>query len=229
MRRCRLESLGVSLPRRVMRRGSVAHAVAAGRDCLARSQYRAADVSVIINAGVHRDGHICEPAMAAYIQHRLGVNIDFRGPRTLAFDLQNGACGMLNAVHVLSALLLCGEVQVGMVVASEANCDRRPDPNSNLPRSGAALLLDLSPQREVGFGAFAFHTREAEAERVTSVVRLTTKRGRLLRRSDPAAEELFLDMAGAVVEDVLAREGLTRADLDLVVPAQLSPSRRTRS
>ena len=83
MRRCRIESLGVSPPRGGRPRwGSLKHAVVAGRSCLADSRYRRADVRVLINAGVHRDGHVCEPAIAAYIQHGLGINIEFQGRRT---------------------------------------------------------------------------------------------------------------------------------------------------
>ncbi len=175
VRRCRIESLGVSLPRRSwrpFRKGSVGHAVAAGQRCLRNTRHRPADVGVLVNAGVHRDGHVCEPAIAAYIQHRLGINVEFQGRPTLSFDLLNGGCGMLNAAHVVAAQMAAGLVGVGMVVASEANSDRRPDPGYPYPASGAALLLDLSPRRDAGFGAFAFETREEDADLYTSVVSL---------------------------------------------------------
>ncbi len=98
MRRCRIESLGVSLPRRRLRRwGSVRHAVEAGRRCLAASHYRPGDVEVLVNTGVYRDRHTCEPAMACYIQHRLGINVEFQGRRTASFDLLDGGVGMLSA------------------------------------------------------------------------------------------------------------------------------------
>ena len=63
MRRCRVESLGVSQERPHW--GSVRHAVEAGRHCLRASCYHPADVRVLVNTGVHRDGHVCEPAVAA--------------------------------------------------------------------------------------------------------------------------------------------------------------------
>ena len=51
--RCRLESLGASLPRRGGRRvGSLKHAVNAGREALQSSHYHAEDVALLINAGV---------------------------------------------------------------------------------------------------------------------------------------------------------------------------------
>lgn len=223
MRRCRIESLGSSLPRRHFPRwGSVRHAVEAGRRCLQASQHRKEAVGLLINAGVHRDNHICEPAMAVFIQHRLGINIEFQNRSTLAFDLQNGGCGMLDAAQVVGALLQNGEIEAGLVVASEANSDRHPDPRFAYPASGAALLLDLSPWRGRGFGEFAFHTRDDYADLYTSLVSLAEKRGRIVIQRRAELEDIYLSMAGAVVEAVLSKDGLRRQEIDFVVPAQIS-------
>lgn len=225
MRHGRIESLGVSLPgRRLFGWGSERHAVEAGRRCLAASRYRPSDVRVLVNAGVYRDGHVCEPAIAAYVQHALGVNVDFHGRRTLSFDLLNGGVGMLNAAHLLVSQMHAGEIQVGMVVASDANPDLRPDPESGVTASGAALLLDLSPRNGAGFGAFAFETREESADLYTAVVRLTEPRGRLLIRRRAELEEAFLACAAVAAKSALERDGLRREDVDLVVPSQVSPS-----
>lgn len=224
MTRVRIESVGVSLPGRwPFRRGSVSHAAAAGRRCLAASRVRPGDVGVLVSAGVYRDRHVAEPAIAAYIQHRLGINVEFQGRPTLAFDLLNGGCGMLNAAQVVVAMLQSGQAASGMVVAGEANSDRRPDPSSAVPRSGAALLLDLSTFDGSGFGAFAFRTHEEDADLFSAVVSLAVPRGRLIIRRQARLEEAWLGHAGAAVEEALAKEGLTRERLDLVVPAQVSP------
>lgn len=223
MRRCRIESLGVSLPRRHFRRwGSIRHAVEAGRQCLNASRHQKADVGLLINTGIHRDHHICEPAMAVYVQHRLGINIEFQKRSTLAFDLQNGGCGMLDAVRTVTALLQTGEIEAGLVVASEANPDRQPDPCFAYPASGAAILLDLSPWRDKGFGGFAFHTRDDYADAYTSLVSLAQKRGRIVLQRRAELEDIYLSMVGAVIEDVLTHDGLRREEIDLVVPAQIS-------
>jgi len=225
VRRCRIESLGVSPPRRgLLRWGSLKHAVVAGKRCLAASRYRPADVAVLVNAGVHRDGHVCEPAIACYVQHALGINIDFHGRRTLSFDLLNGGVGMLNAAHLLTAQMLAGDLQAGMVVASEANGDRRPDPQSTFAASGAALLLDLSPRNGAGFGTFVFDTHEEHADLYTAVVSLKEPRGRLLIRRRAELEDAWVAGASAAVKEALSRDGLRPADVDLVVPAQVSPS-----
>jgi 3-oxoacyl-[acyl-carrier-protein] synthase-3 len=228
VRRCRIESLGVSLPRRgLLRRrplqtSSVTHAVAAGRRCLAASSHGRADVRVLINTGVYRDGHVCEPAMACAIQRRLGINVEFQGRRTLAFDLLNGGCGMLNGLHVLCSLLRAGDASVGMVVSSEVNTDRRPDPSYPYSASGAAVLLDLAPRAATGFGAFAFETRDQHEHLYTSFVSLKQPRGRLVLSRQAELEEVYLEAVDTAVEKVLEEEHLRRADVTRVVPAQLS-------
>jgi len=227
MTRVRIESAGTSLPVWWQwRKGSVAHAVTAGRRCLAASGHRPSAVGVIVSAGVYRDGHVAEPAIAAYIQHRLGINIEFQGRSTLAFDLLNGGCGMLNAVQVVAAMLMSGQTEAGLVVAGEANSDRRPDSASAVARSGAALLLDLAPDTlarpGAGFGAFAFQTHDEDTEMFTAVVSLAEPRGRLLIRRQAGLEAAWLAHAAAAVDEVLAKEGLTREKIDLVVPAQIS-------
>ena len=186
------------------------------------SHHCKADIGLLINAGVHRDHHICEPAMAVFIQHRLGINIEFQSRSTLAFDLQNGGCGMLDAAQVVTALLQTGEIEAALVVASEANPDRHPDPRFIYPASGAALLLDLSPWRGRGFGEFAFHTRDDYADLYTSLVSLAEKRGRIVFSRRAELEDIYLSMVGAVIEDVLTQDCLHREEIDFVVPAQIS-------
>lgn len=226
--RCRIESMGVSPPgwRDLFpwgRRGSLWHAARAGRRALKGSSHRPAAVELLVNAGVHRDDHTCEPAMAAYIQHRLGINVEFQGRRTLSFDLSNGGCGMLNAVQVVCSLMHTGEAGVGMVVASESNRDRRPDPGYPYPGSGAALLLDISPRGDVGFGPFAFRTLDQHAGLYSSVVSLAVPRGRIVMRRSAELEDAWLGEARQVVDEALEKDGLRREEIDLVVPAQVSP------
>lgn len=223
MRSCRIESLGVSLPRRTLfSKGSLSHAVKAGRDCLKASRYNPNDVRLLINAGVYRDGHVCEPAIAAYIQHRLGINIEFQGRRTLAFDLLNGGCGLLNAMHVISSMLAAGEIDVGMAISSEANSDRKPDPSYTYPASGAAAILDVSPKKNLGFGAFSFHTDERQAELCASRVSLTVRYGKLTLSRHADLEAAYLEGAKHAVSQVLENDKLQPLDLDWVVPAQIS-------
>lgn len=162
--------------------------------------------------------------MACYIQHGIGINIEFQGRRTASFDLANGGVGMLNAIQVLWALITSGQAHVGMVVSSEVNTDRNPDPAYPYPGSGAAVLLDLAPRSGTGFGPFAFRTFEEHAELFTSHVRLDRKRGRLVMQRQSALEDVYLAGTTAAAAEILDRQGWRRDEVDLVVPAQISPS-----
>ena len=222
-RRVAIAGLGVSLPGfRLFHRGSVARAVEAGRRCLADAGRRPTEVGILIHAGVTRDHHVCEPANAAYIQHGLGINVEFQGARTCSFDLSNGGCGMLDAAHILCALLQEGTPRAGMITASEGNADLRAKGARPCPDSGAAILLELAPRPDTGFGSFAFHRRGEHADMAGTVVSLAEARGRLRTHRDPGLEERWLEMAGPVVDDVLARDGITRDEIDRVIPAQIS-------
>jgi 3-oxoacyl-[acyl-carrier-protein] synthase III len=228
-RRVRIVGIGASLPGfRLRRRGSVARAVEAGSRCLAAANRCPAEVGLLIHAGVTRDHHVCEPANAAYIQHRLGINVEFQGARTLSFDLVNGGCGMLDAAQLLSALLQEGTPRCGMVTASEGNVDRRGKGERPCPDSGAAVLLELSPHPGTGFGSFAFLSRSEYADMAETVVSLGEARGRLQVRRAPGLEDRWLEMAGPVLDEVLNRDGLNRDQIDRVIPAQISAGFLTR-
>ena len=225
MLRSRIVSLGVSLPgRRLFRNGSLDHAVRAGREALAHTTYWPADIELLINAGVHRDKHYAEPAFACFIQRELGLNIDFQGRQTFSYDLIDGAMGVLNALDTLDAHIKTGTVEVGMVVASEANTDRHPRPEYTTARSGAAVILDASPEASVGFRAFCFRNFFEHAGLYESYVDLSVKRGCLHVDRAAGFEGAALEAVGGTVPDFLKAEGLSPEEIDVVLPSQMSPS-----
>lgn len=225
MRHSRIVSVGASLPgKRFFKNGSLDHAVRAGREALAKSSYGPGDVELFINAGVHRDQHYAEPAFACFIQKALGINVDFQARQTTSFDLLNGACGVLSALDVADCLIQSGDAEVALVVASEANTDRHPVPEYVTPRSGAAILVDTAPEPGIGFRGFAFESFPEHAALYESAVDLSVARGRLHLRRAPEFEATALDALGPVVARLLEREGLRPAQIDLVLPSQLSPA-----
>ncbi|MBQ4334356.1 MAG: hypothetical protein IJC63_03210 [Myxococcaceae bacterium] len=224
MRRSRIVSVGASLPgKRLWGNGSLSHAVRAGREALKQSSYAPRDVELFINAGVHRDEHYAEPAFACFIQEKLGINVEFQARQTASFDLINGACGVLSALDVADCMIQAGQVEVAMIVASESNTDRDPVPEYVTPRSGAAILIDASPEARVGFGGFAFQSFPEHAGLLETFVDLSVRRGRLHVRRDERFETVAREAVGPVVAGLLEREGVKASDIDLVLPSQLSP------
>jgi len=187
----------------------------------------ACDLDVLISAGVYRDGHVAEPAMAPLVQARLGANLEAPrggepGPRTLSFDLANGGCGVLDAARVVDGLFRSGRARHGLVVAADV------DPAPGLSRglafdaSGGALLLGAGEEGS-GFRAFASesfakHVHLADA---TLTWQDAPARGHaLVRREDPRYRDECVRCAAIAVRRFLARMAFDPGEIDLVIPAQ---------
>lgn len=113
-------------------------------------------VGVLINVGVYRDSNMIEPAMAALILKEAGFGLDYaeEDPRTFAFDLMNGACGVLNAAQVASALLSTSDVARVLVVAGDTHpslAGRSAFPEFPYAPPAAAFLLEHRDSPD-GFG-----------------------------------------------------------------------------
>ena len=177
-----IETVSTSRPhRRFGGMGAIKLADEAARSCLERAGRTAADLDFLINAGVYRDNNIAEPAVASIIQEDIGANPDpplQGGHGTFSFDVVNGACGVLTGMHILDGFLTSGAIDLGMVVAADADPERgsnwdfpfglvgsagrvsRSGSHSRFPftAAGGAVLLSRSEQEDKGFSRFASAT-----------------------------------------------------------------------
>lgn len=223
---------------------SIGHAAAAGRACLERAGLASADVDVLINVGVYRDSNIVEPSVAALIQKRLGINLDYlRSPERRAafsFDLMNGACGVLNAVQAADALLATGGARRVMVVCADthpsSDASRAGTPAFPYASTGAALLLERTDDGR-GFGR-VHHRSLPGGHGVNGYLPLpdvgASGRSSIVVERDGDALDRMLDLAADAVRTVLSAEdgtgdgtedGRARLALDrtLLVTSQPSP------
>ncbi|TQM31846.1 hypothetical protein [Nocardia bhagyanarayanae] len=137
--------------------GSIDHAVAAARECLAGAGLSAADVDVLMNVGVYRDANIVEPSNAALIQRELGMHLDYEPGSArpgFSLDLRNGACGVLNALQAANALLANGTAEHVLIVGSDAHPGGRADA-TDFPYAtvGGAFLVTKGIDATTGLGA----------------------------------------------------------------------------
>lgn len=222
---------------------SIGHAAAAGLACLEQAALTPADVDVLINVGVYRDSNIVEPSVAALIQKRIGINLDYLSSpdkrAAFSFDLMNGACGMLNAVQAADALLSTGSARRVMVVSSDTHPSMDPSRTGTAEfpyaSTGAALLLEHTGDA-LGFGRVHHLTlpgghgvngylplREAGSEGRSTIV---------VDRDDDVLDRM-LELAVDSVGTVLAAESTEAAgaadrtpvalDRTLLVTSQPSP------
>jgi 3-oxoacyl-[acyl-carrier-protein] synthase-3 len=192
---------------------------AAGRD--------ASDLDLLVSAGIYRDGHAAEPAMAPLVQARLGARLEpalhtASAPTLLSFDLANGGCGVLDAARLVDGLFRSGRARRALVVA--ADVDPAPGVSSGLgfDASGGALVLEAGRDDE-GFLAFASESFAKHVHLSDAVLawRDGPRPGHaVVRREDPRYRDECARCAARAVARFLARVGRDPRDLDLVIPAQ---------
>jgi 3-oxoacyl-[acyl-carrier-protein] synthase III len=168
--RARFESVGVKLPEQRVSSSTetaVSLALAAARDCLARSRYGGAELDVVISASITRDAdgtlHRFEPPLSTTIKQHIGAM------RATSFDLSNAGAGMLTAVFLLDDMIRRGTIRRGMVVSGEHLPGisparglrsklglRRSVPQ--LEDSGAAVIVERATDGQEGIVLAAFTT-----------------------------------------------------------------------
>jgi 3-oxoacyl-[acyl-carrier-protein] synthase-3 len=141
--------------RRLLSRGALRLADDALAQCLDQAGRKAAELDLLVNAGLYREKNLAEPALAAMIQEDVGANPG-HPPRehahgTFSFDVANGGCGVVTAFELVDGLIGSRTVELGAVVASDSN------PGSvehfPFPAAGGAVLLRPG---ESGTGFLAF-------------------------------------------------------------------------
>ncbi len=211
-------------------RGSVELATEAAAQCLERTGLDRDQLGLIIHAGVYRDEFISEPAIAALVAGELGINDDIRspdGPKTLAFDVFNGAVGFLNACQVAVQMIGAGKTRHAMVVASETENNAGSDkhPAYGLSETGSAVIL--SPTNgDKGFGRFVFRHYPEYADALTTYTRHEDGRTWLEIDRDPDLAAHYLDIVTNAVGELLKLEGIAASDIAAVFPPYLAQSER---
>jgi 3-oxoacyl-[acyl-carrier-protein] synthase III len=221
-----IKSVGLSAADPSLCVDSVELAVSAAEDCLSKSSSPRDQIDLLIFAGVYRTRFVCEPALAAIIGGKLGVN-DCRRPhgqtRTLCFDVLAGAAGPLKACLIASQFIETGKARRVMIVTSEIT----QSPCLELASSGSALLLENSDTSEIaptrqGFRAFHFRDLPEKIDAYRSFCDLSVPGGKLEVHRNPELERLYLDSLQELVAQFLSMRKLAPSDIGLVVGPQIS-------
>ncbi|MGV9611644.1 hypothetical protein [Nocardia xishanensis] len=209
-------------------------AARAALTCVQRADVGLDEIGMLINTGVFRDSNLCEPAVAALIQKRIGLGLAYEAGRapTFSFDLMQGATGLLHAIVTADAFLATGAVEYALLVAGDVHpSTERHVTDFPYSSGGAALLLGSSP---AAGGLGRLHTSETPSPiDPTAWVDLgeAGSEGRRVICVRADAQDP-VDSAVAVVRSCVDEEGLDGGDFAegqalLLVPANV-PGFRTR-
>jgi 3-oxoacyl-[acyl-carrier-protein] synthase III len=224
--RIRVESIGV-LP---LHAGPPASSLelscrAAERSLVGSSHDRNA-IDLLIYCGVYRTDFVVEPAIAAMIAGRLGINdsLDlFERPRTLAFDVINSSVGLLNACFLATQLIQCRKSRAAMVLASEVeNASLFCGGQRGVTETASAMILDQNPDG-VGFGRFLFRSFTDHIDALSCSTSSQAGAASLHVVKHPRLEDYYVACAVRVIPELLALEGLDLPDIAVFLPPHLSP------
>lgn len=215
---------------RVFGRGARHLSDVAATSCLVRARRRPADLDLLVNAGLFKDGNAAEPALASIIQGDIGANrghpIRAGHHGTFSFDVVNGGCGVVTAAQLIDGFVGPGAAQLGMIVAADA--DPAPLTSRRFPfgPAGGAMLL-AHTAGDTGFQRFAIRTFPEHAPLFEIELRWDphaglSHRGRNVIEVHEAPEfaSCCVDHASDVARELVAAAGLTIGDIDLLIASQ---------
>jgi 3-oxoacyl-[acyl-carrier-protein] synthase-3 len=211
---------------------SLSLAVDAARDCLARSQYEADDLDVVISASITRyvDGttHRFEPPLSLSIKQAIGA------PDALSFDISNACAGMLTGVFVLNDMIRRGVIRRGMVVSGERITGLGTNAARNirsilslqlasltLGDAGAAVIVDRAPRAHTGIMLAGFTTL-ADHSRLCLGLPAWHRPGALMFTRARKIHEVAMREGPPLIEEILALGGVHLGEIDWFIPHQTS-------
>jgi len=207
-------------------------ALAAAKDCLRNSNYKAIDIDVIINTSITRfDGglkFVIDPPISLRLKKALGAN------NAINFDITNACAGMMTGVQILDNMIRAGVIKTGMVVSGECitpitdtavkEIEKGIDPqfaSLTVGDSGVAIIIDASQNDEeciegidlTTFAKFSELCYGMPSDKNPGVAMYTDAIG---------IHAAALGRLPVYAEKMMLREGYKITDFDYVIPHQTS-------
>ena len=200
-------------------------AAEAARDCLRRRGIDATEIDAILVATVTPD--MMFPATACLVQEKIGA------PHAWGFDLSAACSGFIYALQVGAKLVESGAHKKVLVIGADVMSsivDYTDRTTCILFGDGAgAVLLEPCTGDEVGLVDFVHEIDGSGAEslfmpgggsRHPTTAETVANNEHVVHQSGGAVFKVAVRKMAEVSETVLARNGLTAADVDLFIPHQ---------
>ncbi len=222
-----IDRVDLAHPRLLGRHSALRLAVTAAKDCLQRAGCDPDELDLVVNAGIYRDRNLGEPALAALIQDDIGANPEdpHAGAHgTFSFDVANGSCGVLTALHIVDGFLRTHSVHRALIVASDADPGHGMSEHFPFSAAGAAVLCRWTDD-DHGLSRVSWVNTD-EPETFSATVGFADARNVLRFSQAQDVDERFAAAAAAAARACLAAQSVSLADIDVIVAAPARPGYR---
>jgi 3-oxoacyl-[acyl-carrier-protein] synthase III len=204
----------------------------AGEAAFKASAHKRKDFSHLVFIGLHRTDWVTEPAIAAFIAGDLRMNEARNGDgrSTFAFDLTQGATGFLTACEVSRQLLARDPERRVLVVSAELdpNTRTRPDLPLGIEPSGAAVVLDVSPDPARGLGSVVIRRFPDRVDAISSDLCFGGPTAHQESSGREAALPFLLEQLPGVVSELLRVEDIDHDEITAIFVPESGPGLRDR-
>jgi len=201
------------------------YAIAAGRKAIERAGLKPEDIDLIILATI--TGDMPFPATASIVQNALGCD------RTPAFDLSAGCSGWVYSLAVANSFVANGMYDHVLVIGADllTKITDWTDRGTCILFGDAAGAAVVGPVEEDGLGMIGFDLgSEGSGAELLNVAAGGSRKPLTHEALDARQDKIHMEgrevfkfavkIQGEATERVLAKCGLTTADVDMVVPHQ---------
>lgn len=224
--RSKIEALKVAKPFPGFNRRYLSLATRAAAKCIDHKQGSPPAIGMLLSSAIFRDQHLVEPALASIILGELtrksfirSRRVAHRLNRVITFDLNNGACGTMQAVQLLDGYIQSGKIEGGLLIAGDS-VDRSGPNNHYSFAKGAAAILLTKDTSGIGFSAFQTDTYHEYHQDALSKCYFSNKQLILSLEEKPGFREHAVDCAAQSIERFLEAEKLSASEIDMVIGSQ---------
>lgn len=229
-----LEGLTGIVERRICSAGEDSYtlSIAAARDCLRYSRYRAEDLEMIICCSItrYREGlnFVYEPPVSLTVKEAIGAS------QAMNFDITNACAGMLTGVYIMNDFIRRGVIKCGMVISGEylSSAVRNAVPKVKTVFSGqlasltvgdcgAAVIMERAPAGGGGLHVSNFLTLAKYSDLCIGEPCAYAPGAQMVTAARKIHQVAIAD-SPPILKRALAEAGVEYGDIDHFIPHQTS-------
>ncbi len=221
----KIEIVKLVQPLPILRQGYISCAVEAARSCI-NHNVEADQIGILVSTAIYRDHHLVEPALSSLILGKVMQNplLKKGSPhgqlqKVITFDLNNGACGLIQAIQLVDTYIQNGNVKRGMIITGDSTYNKRN--NNNYPFSdGAAAIILSKGVKNMGFSGFQTDSYLQFKDDFTGICQYRNRKLYLNINEKDQFLEHAVTCVMSSMEKFLEKEKISISDIDFVFSTQ---------